>query len=110
MANVFVSHAREDADEAAGLSRWLVDNGHHPFLDADPDHGIAPGDDWQRRLHERLRWADVVLCVITWPQVTNVPIGGDPTVQAYVTGVGSMLPAASTARTSNVWSSTDRLP
>ena len=42
-----------------------MDSGHHPFLDADPDHGIAPGDDWQRRLHERLRWADVVLCVIT---------------------------------------------
>ncbi|MGH3896929.1 MAG: toll/interleukin-1 receptor domain-containing protein [Pseudonocardiaceae bacterium] len=27
--------------------------------------GIALGEEWQQRLHERLRWADAVVCVVT---------------------------------------------
>jgi WD40 repeat protein len=45
--------------------RWLVDDEHEVFLDRHPHTGIAPGDEWDKRLHERLRWADAVVCVLT---------------------------------------------
>src|SRR4051812_30846642 len=65
MARVFVSHASKDADLAAEVHRWLVDDGHEAFLDQDLSDGILAGEEWQRRLHERLRWADAVVCVLT---------------------------------------------
>ena len=27
--------------------------------------GIRLGEDWQERLHERLRWADAVVCLVS---------------------------------------------
>ena len=65
MARVFVSHASEDRKCAGQLHRWLVAEGHEVFWDQDPGDGIAVGDEWERRLHERLRWADAVVCVVT---------------------------------------------
>ena len=65
MVRVFVSHSSEDATESDRIRSWLVDDGHEVFLDHDLRHGIAPGEDWERRLHERLRWAEVVVCVVT---------------------------------------------
>ncbi|MGH3808067.1 MAG: TIR domain-containing protein [Pseudonocardiaceae bacterium] len=65
MARVFVSHASEDGECAARLHRWLVGQGHEVFLDRDPGDGIAVGEEWGRRLHERLRWADAAVCVVT---------------------------------------------
>jgi energy-coupling factor transporter ATP-binding protein EcfA2 len=65
MARVFVSHASEDLECADQLYRWLVAEGHRVFLDRDPRDGILVGDDWHKRLHERLRWADAVVCVVT---------------------------------------------
>lgn len=62
---VFVSHAGEDRECAGQLHRWLVAEGHEVFLDQDPRDGILVGDDWHKRLHERLRWADAVVCVVT---------------------------------------------
>jgi WD40 repeat protein len=44
---------------------WVVDARHEIFLDRDPEAGIAPGDEWEKRLYERLRWAEVVVCVVT---------------------------------------------
>jgi hypothetical protein len=35
------------------------------FLDQDLRDRIKVGDGWQERLHERLRWADAVVCVLT---------------------------------------------
>jgi hypothetical protein len=35
------------------------------FLDKDPINGIPVGADWEKRLYERLRWADAVVCVVT---------------------------------------------
>src|SRR3954452_11820347 len=65
MARVFISHASADAAPATEVHRWLVDDGHEVFLDQDLSDGLVVGEEWQRRLHERLRWADAVVCVLT---------------------------------------------
>ena len=65
MARVFVSHASKDAALAAEVHRWLVEDGHEAFLNQDLSDGILAGEEWQQRLHERLRWADAVVCLLT---------------------------------------------
>ncbi len=65
MAKVFISHASEDTECAAELHRWLVGEGHEVFLDRDLRDGIRVGEQWEWRLHERLRRADAVLCILT---------------------------------------------
>ena len=65
MARVFVSHASQDLALAERMHRWLLNDGHQVFLDRSMADGIVPGDEWERRLHERLRWADAVTCVVT---------------------------------------------
>ena len=65
MARVFVSFASKDAVLADEVHRWLVDDGHDAFLDRDLEDGILVGEEWQQRLHERLRRADAVVCVLT---------------------------------------------
>ena len=35
------------------------------FLDRDLRDGIVVGEEWEQRLHERLRWADAVVCLLT---------------------------------------------
>ncbi|MDQ3762533.1 MAG: toll/interleukin-1 receptor domain-containing protein [Actinomycetota bacterium] len=65
MARVFISHASEDLACADQLHQWLVAEGHEVFLDQDLRDGITIGDGWEQRLHERLRWADAVVCVVT---------------------------------------------
>ncbi len=71
MARVFVSHASEDRECAGQLHQWLVAEGHEVFLDQDLRNGIAVGDGWDKRLHERLRWADAVVCVVTSAAVAS---------------------------------------
>jgi WD40 repeat protein len=65
MARVFVSHAGEDVRLAVDVCGWLVEAGHEVFLDRDLRDGIAVGEEWQQRLHERLRWADAMVCLVT---------------------------------------------
>ncbi|MBV8992647.1 MAG: TIR domain-containing protein [Pseudonocardiales bacterium] len=65
MARVFVSYASEDCECAGQLRQWLVGEGHEVFLDRELRDGISVGDEWEQRLHERLRWADAVVCVVT---------------------------------------------
>ena len=65
MARVFVSHAGDGGEQAREVYRWLVEAGHAVFLDRDRRDGIALGEQWRQRLHERLRWADAVVCVVT---------------------------------------------
>src|SRR3712207_1231688 len=72
MARVFVSHASKDATLAAQVHRWLVDDGHEAFFDQDLSDGILTGDQWQQRLHERLRWADATVCVLTTAYLESV--------------------------------------
>ncbi len=71
MARVFVSHASADRECAGQLYQWLVAEGHEVFLDQDLRDGIAVGDEWDERLHERLRWADAVVCVVTSAAVAS---------------------------------------
>lgn len=65
MARVFISHASEDTDPAAEIRDWLETDGHKVFFDRDQHDGIKGGDPWKERLYEGLRWADVVVCLIT---------------------------------------------
>ncbi len=66
MAKVFISHASEDIKAAWELHRWLAEGGHKVFLDQDPRDGIPVGTDpWNRRLQDRLRWANAMVCVVT---------------------------------------------
>jgi WD40 repeat protein len=72
VARVFISHASADLELASEVHRWLVAAGHQAFLDTDERDGLVVGDDWQRRLHERLRWADAVVCLITAAYATSL--------------------------------------
>ncbi|WP_261554041.1 nSTAND1 domain-containing NTPase [Frankia tisae] len=65
MARVFVSHADSDAELADQVYRTLADLGHRAFLARDIRAGIRPGDVWKERLHQELRAADAVVCVVT---------------------------------------------
>ena len=64
-ANVFISHACADTGLAEQVCRWLVEDGHRPFLDRDRDDGVLPGEEWEKRLYRELRNADAVVCVVT---------------------------------------------
>ena len=65
MTRVFVSHSSDDARLAVELHDWLCGLGHEVFLDRDLRGGLAGGEDVHQRLHERLRWADAVVAVLT---------------------------------------------
>jgi len=65
VTNVFISHTDVDAGWADRICQWLAHDGHAVFLDHDLHDGVAAGEDWEARLYERLRWADVVVCVVT---------------------------------------------
>lgn len=65
MARVFMSHASEDRSLASELHRWLADDGNEVFFDQDLRDDAVLSGEWQLRLHERLRWADAVVCVLT---------------------------------------------
>ncbi len=71
MARVFISYARTDSRFAIDFRTWLKAAGHEVFLDQDVDDGIRAGTDWQERLHERLRWADAVVCVVSAASVAS---------------------------------------
>ena len=72
MARVFVSHSSEDAGLADEVHRWLVADGHEAFLDRDLRDGLVVGEEWEQRLHERLRWADAVVCLLTSAYLASV--------------------------------------
>jgi WD40 repeat protein len=65
MSRAFISYASVDLADAEMVRTWLVDAGHEVFLSQDPDDGLVVGDQWRDRLHERLRWADVLVCVVS---------------------------------------------
>ena len=71
MARVFVSYSNADSRLAADVRGWLNDAGHEVFLDRDVDSDIRIGEDWQERLHERLRWADAVVPLVSAASVAS---------------------------------------
>ncbi|HEX4100925.1 MAG TPA: TIR domain-containing protein, partial [Pseudonocardiaceae bacterium] len=71
MARVFISYASEDIVLAREVRRWLDDDHHEVFLAQGLREGIGAGERWRSRLHERLRWADAVVCVVTSSYVAS---------------------------------------
>ncbi|WP_432837920.1 toll/interleukin-1 receptor domain-containing protein [Dactylosporangium sp. CA-092794] len=65
MARVFISHASSDSATAAELHRQLVSAGHEVFLDLDRRDGLLIGDDWEKQLYQRLRWADSIVSLVS---------------------------------------------
>src|SRR4051794_13716484 len=81
VARVFVSHAGEDAALAGEVHRWLVEDGHEVFLDRDLRDGLVVGEEWEQRLHERLRWADAVVCLLPSARGSRLlPVRAEPGV------------------------------
>jgi WD40 repeat protein len=62
---IFLSHASEDLGVAGQVHGWLTAAGHEVFLDRHLHDGIDVGDEWEDRLHEQLRRADAVVCIVT---------------------------------------------
>ncbi|HET9534983.1 MAG TPA: hypothetical protein VFP43_06530, partial [Mesorhizobium sp.] len=55
VARIFISHASVDGEPAQRMKTWLDGIGFDKsFLDFDDQAGIAPGDDWERRLYSEL--------------------------------------------------------
>jgi TIR domain len=71
VAWVFVSHAGADFELARGVCGWLIEAGHEVFLDQHPRHGIAVGEEWEQRLHNELRRADAMVCVVSSAYVAS---------------------------------------
>ncbi|MGH3817568.1 MAG: toll/interleukin-1 receptor domain-containing protein, partial [Pseudonocardiaceae bacterium] len=71
MLKVFISHSSKDQKPTEEVQQWLVAEGHTVFLDRDLRNGLEVGEDWQRRVNERLRWADAVVCVVTSAFLTS---------------------------------------
>jgi TIR domain/AAA ATPase domain len=71
MARVFISHSSRDNALAVEVRGWLTGDGHEVFLDNDRHDGVEAGGLWKERLHERLRWADAVVCVLTGDYVMS---------------------------------------
>ena len=66
MAEIFISHANSDADEATGIIKWLGEQGFEQvFLDFDKDAGIDPGADWERTLYRQIERCQAMLIVLT---------------------------------------------
>lgn len=71
MARVFISHASDDESVAGRVHGWLVDDGHEVFRAHSLRDGIPVGVDWEQRLHDELRRADAVVCVVTSAFLTS---------------------------------------
>jgi WD40 repeat protein len=71
MTRVFISHSSKNNELAAEVRGWLRADGHDVFLDDDRRDGIEGGDPWEERLYKGLRWADIVICIITGDYVVS---------------------------------------
>jgi hypothetical protein len=55
VARIFISHSSLDGESAQRMKTWLDEiRFDKSFLDFDDQTGIAPGDDWERRLYSEL--------------------------------------------------------
>jgi hypothetical protein len=67
LARIFLSHSSKDNAAAIALSDWIIAGGwdEHPFLDLDPERGIAAGERWERALYEAADRCEVVLFLVS---------------------------------------------
>ncbi|MDX8034486.1 TIR domain-containing protein [Lentzea sp. BCCO 10_0856] len=70
MARVFISHATPDVAIATQVRDWL-DHDHETFLEVHPEDGIQVGEAWRERLHDELRKADAVVCVVSSASIAS---------------------------------------
>ena len=56
MPAVFISHSSRDREIAAEIKATVAKFGfEHVFLDFDPETGIGPGENWEKRLYRKSR-------------------------------------------------------
>ena len=67
MARIFLSHSSQNNAAAIALRDWIIKGGwdDHPFLDLDPERGIAAGERWERALHEEADRCEAVLFLVS---------------------------------------------
>ena len=66
MAKLFISHSSENNAEAVAVSDWLATSGWNDvFLDLDPQHGLKPGEQWQKALKQAAERCEMVLFLIS---------------------------------------------
>ena len=66
MSKIFLSHSSRDNFEALALRNWLSrEGGDDVFLDLDFDRGIAPGERWERKLHEAANRCAAVIFLVS---------------------------------------------
>ena len=66
VSRIFLSHSSANNAEAVALHVWLNGEGWDDvFLDTDPDHGIAPGERWERALNQAARRCEAVVFLIS---------------------------------------------
>ncbi|NGY57369.1 toll/interleukin-1 receptor domain-containing protein [Lentzea sp. NEAU-D13] len=70
MARVFISHATPDVAIATLIRDWLGTD-HETFLEVHPEDGIQVGEAWRERLHDELRKADAVVCVVSEASIAS---------------------------------------
>jgi WD40 repeat protein len=66
LGTLFISHSSKDNEAAITLRNWLKQNGWgQSFLDLDPQHGLAPGQRWQRELKEAGERCSAVILLVS---------------------------------------------
>lgn len=66
MSKIFLGHSSRDNFEALALRNWLSrEGGDDVFLDLDFDRGIAPGERWERKLHEAANRCAAVIFLVS---------------------------------------------
>lgn len=67
MPRIFLSHSSANNAAAIALRDWIIEGGwdDRPFLDLDPERGIAAGERWERALHEEADRCEAVLFLVS---------------------------------------------
>ena len=72
MSRIFLSHSGKDSFEAEALRDWLASEGWDDvFLDLDPHSGIAPGQRWERALHQAENRCEAVVFLVSTDWLTS---------------------------------------
>jgi hypothetical protein len=73
LARIFLSHSSQNNAAAIALRDWIIAGGwdEHPFLDLDPQRGIAAGERWETALHEAADRCEAVLFLVSKNWLTS---------------------------------------
>jgi formylglycine-generating enzyme required for sulfatase activity len=66
VSRIFLSHSSHNNAEAVAVHDWLNGEGWDDiFLDTDPEHGIAPGERWERALNQAAHRCEAVVFLVS---------------------------------------------